>query len=104
MPAAENAETPSESIEPPSRPPDAAEHLIHNPNPAWQQSLDNATREGERMRLTLPPAVQERTAELWNRQMVVTLIVLVISTAGGLVFFRGYTRGFVRLAVVTVVV
>jgi hypothetical protein len=34
--------------------------------------------------------------------MVATLIVLTIGTVAGLVFFRGYTRGFVRLAVVTV--
>ncbi len=83
---------------------DAAEHLIHNPNPAWQHALNNATLEGERIRLSLPPEVQTHTSELWNRQMVVTLIVLIISTIGGLAFFRGYTKNFVRLAVLTVLV
>ncbi|MDB5307353.1 MAG: amino acid transporter [Gemmataceae bacterium] len=83
---------------------DAAEHLIHNPHPGWQHALDNATREGEKLRQGLPPSVRERTAGLWNRQMVVTLVVLVIGTVAGLVFFRGYTPGFVRLAVVTVAV
>lgn len=83
---------------------DAAEHLINNPLPAWQHSLDNATREGERVRVALPQGVQHHTEELWNRQMVVTLVVLVISTVGGLMFFKGYTRNFVRLAVVTVVI
>ncbi len=83
---------------------DAAEHLIHNPNPAWQHALNNATQEGERIRLSLPSEVQTHTSELWNRQMVVTLIVLIISTVGGLAFFRGYTRNFVRLAVLTVLV
>ena len=83
---------------------DAAEHLIHNPNPAWQHALNKATLEGERIRLSLPSEVQTHTSELWNRQMVVTLIVLIISTVGGLAFFRGYTRNFVRLAVLTVLV
>jgi len=82
----------------------AAEHLIHNPLPDWQHSLTNATREGERVRQSLPPGVQAHTAELWNRQTVVTLVVLVLSTVGGLLFFRGYTRGFVRLAVIVVAV
>jgi hypothetical protein len=83
---------------------DAAEHLINNPLPTWQHSLDNATREGERLRQSLPPSAQAHTAELWNRQMVVTLVVLIVSTVGGLLFFRGYTRNFVRLAVVTVAI
>src|SRR5207253_5994683 len=40
----------------------------------------------------------------WNRQTVVMLIVLLVGTVAGLIFFKGYTRNFVRLAVVTVVV
>lgn len=83
---------------------DAAEHLIHSPHPDWQHALDAATRGGEHLRQDLPPAVRDATAHLWNRQMVATLIVLALSTVGGLVFFRGYTRGFVRVAVVTVVI
>src|SRR6185312_526276 len=75
-----------------------------NPSPRWQQALDRATVDGEHLRRTLPPAVREHTEELWNRQMVVTLVVLVLSTVGGLIFFRGYTRNFMRLAVATVAV
>src|SRR5205807_6610022 len=33
---------------------DADEHLINNPMPQWQHSLDNATQEGERLRQSLP--------------------------------------------------
>ena len=83
---------------------DAAEHLVHSPHPEWQHALDNATREGEKLRQQLSPGVQSWTDGLWQRQMVVTLIVLTIGTVAALVFFRGYTRGFVRLAVVTVVI
>ena len=43
-----------------------------------------------------------RTEGAWNRQTVSTLIVLAVGSIAGLIFFRGYTRGFVRLAVATV--
>jgi hypothetical protein len=82
----------------------AAEHITRCPAPAWQQTLDNVTGEGERLRQQLNPEVRSLTDGMWNRQTVVTLIILVIGTIAGLVFFRGYSRGFVRLAVVTVLV
>jgi hypothetical protein len=82
----------------------AAEHLIHSPHPDWQQSLNNATREGEQFRQQLPDGVRRATEGYWNRPTVVTLLVLTLGTVIGLVFFRGYTRAFVRVAVVTVVV
>ena len=81
---------------------DAAEHLIHNPQPAWQGTLDTATAEGEQFRQQLPPKVRARTDGLWKRHTVATLVVIVIGTIAGLVFFKGYTRNFVRLAVVVV--
>ncbi len=82
----------------------AAEHLSFNPHPHWQQSLDAATRQGEALRVELPEWAQKRSEGLWHRQTVVSLTILVLSTIAGLVFFRGYTRNFVRLAVVTVLV
>jgi len=83
---------------------DAAEHLTHSPFPAWQEGLNAATHEGEQLRRSLPPTVQARTEGLWNRQMVVTLVVLALSTGVGLVFFRGYTSGFIRVAVAVVAI
>ena len=70
----------------------AAEHLIHSPHPDWQQSLNNATREGEQVRQQLPDGVRRATEGYWNRPTVVTLIVLTLGTVIGLLFFRGYTR------------
>ena len=81
----------------------AAEHITRNPVPAWQQSLDAITQGGEAVRRQLPDWLRELTDGAWNRQTVVTLIVLALGTVAGLIFFKGYTRGFVRLAVVTVV-
>jgi hypothetical protein len=83
---------------------DAAEHLIHSPHSDWQQALNNVTREGEQLRRQLPGGVRRATEGYWNRPTVVTLIVLTLGTVVGLIFFRGYTRSFVRVAVVTVVV
>ena len=80
----------------------AAEHLTHCPEPHWQAALDSASAGGGSVFDVLPAAVREQTAGLWTRQLVVTLIVLVAGTLASLIFFRGYTRGFVRLAVVTV--
>lgn len=80
----------------------AAEHLTFNPLPAWQQTLDSATHQGEGLRQELPDWAKEHSEGLWHRQTVVALIVIVLSTVAGLIFFRGYTRNFVRLAALTV--
>jgi hypothetical protein len=80
----------------------AAEHITRSPAPIWQQTLDDATRGGEHFRQQLNPEVRAWTEGMWNRQTVVSVIILIIGTIAGLIFFRGYTRGFVRLAVVTV--
>lgn len=82
----------------------AAEHITRSPDPAWQNTLDELTRRGEELRQSLSPETRRWTNGMWNRQTVVSLILLVIGTATGLVFFNGYTRGFIRLAVFTVLV
>ncbi|VTR97285.1 Putative amino acid transporter OS=Streptomyces ambofaciens ATCC 23877 GN=SAMR0252 PE=4 SV=1 [Gemmata massiliana] len=82
----------------------AAEHLTFNPHPQWQQALDDATRWGDGARAGLPDWAKRRSDGLWHRQTVVSLVILVLSTATGLLFFRGYTRNFIRLAALTVLV
>ena len=80
----------------------AAEHLTFNPYPEWQQALDAGTRHGEELRRELPDAVKNHTEGLWHRQTVVSLVIIVLSTVAGLIFFKGYTRNFVRLAALSV--
>jgi amino acid transporter len=80
----------------------AAEHLTFNPDPQWQQVLDSATRGGEGWRQQLPDWAKRLTEGLWLRQTVVALVVIVVGTIAGLIFFRGYTRNFVRFAVLAV--
>ena len=80
----------------------AAEHITRSPIPEWQQSLDAMTRHGEGLRQQFPDWLKDLTDGVWHRQTVATLIVLAMGTIAGLIFFKGYTRGFVRLAVATV--
>lgn len=80
----------------------AAEHLTHNPHPDWQNALDDATKQGDKLRGDLPEWAKKRSEGVWNRTTVVSLVMLVLSTAAGLIFFKGYTRGFVRLAALAV--
>jgi hypothetical protein len=80
----------------------AAEHVTRSPLPEWQRTLDAATTGGEELRQQLPEWLRRLTDGIWNRQTAVTLVVLALGTIAGLIFFRGYTRGFVRLAVFTV--
>jgi len=81
----------------------AAEHITQCPAPAWKQMLNNATSGGEAWRQQLPNWLRQVTDGVWNRQTVVSLIVLLMGTVVGLLFFKGYTRNFVRLAAATVV-
>src|SRR5204863_4991823 len=76
----------------------AAEHVTHTPSPVWQETLNGATRDGEAFRQRLPDWLRTATDGSWNRQTVVTLVVLLLGTVVGLIFFKGYTRNFVRLA------
>jgi hypothetical protein len=80
----------------------AAEHLTYNPYPLWQTILDGLTRDGEGLRQSLPDWAKAHSDGLWHRQTVVALVVIAIGTVTGLLFFRGYTRNFIRLAVVSV--
>lgn len=80
----------------------AAEHLTHCPEPNWQATLNGASNGGDHLFHRLPAFVQQQTEGLWSQQLVVTLLVLIVGTIASLVFFHGYSRGFVRLAVIAV--
>src|SRR5438552_2882324 len=53
---------------------DAAEHLIHNPNPEWQRTLDHLGS-AEQTTYFLPRTLGERIRVYWNRQLVVTILL-----------------------------
>jgi hypothetical protein len=82
---------------------DAAEHLIHGPHPAWQKTLDSWGQFCERQRQNSPPWVHNWTAGWSNRQLVVTVLLLLAGIVVSIIFRKGFRKRFVQLAVVTVV-
>jgi hypothetical protein len=78
---------------------DAAEHLIRNPNPAWQRVLDVLFSEGEAAAQVLGDhPVRQWFARLWNRQMVVTVLLLNVGFLFWWVFRKGFTPAVLRLS------
>jgi hypothetical protein len=78
---------------------DAAVHLIENPNPAWQDLLDKASQAGQSLRPWSAHPLWMRFVNYWNRQMVVTVLLLVLFFAFWAAFRRGFTRRIIWLAV-----
>jgi hypothetical protein len=82
---------------------DAAEHLVHNPNPAWQSILDFLFAKGEAATQALGEhPFKQRLAALWNRQMVVTVLLLTLGFLFWWIFRNGFTRTVLRLSVFVV--
>jgi hypothetical protein len=78
---------------------DAAVHLIENPNPTWQSFLDKASEAGHGLRPWSAHPVWLRFVNYWDRQMVVTVLLLIVFFAFWAAFRRGFTRRIVWLAV-----
>jgi hypothetical protein len=81
---------------------DAAEHLIHNPQPLWQKSLDSLGGADSPVKQFLPPLLWQKIVAHWNRQMVVTIVLSILGFTFWAIFRRGFRRRVVQLAVVVV--
>jgi hypothetical protein len=81
---------------------DAAVHLIHNPDPNWQQTLDSLSTADESTRNLLPYSFWQRAVNYWNRQLVVTLLLSLLSFIFWAVFRRGFTRRVIQIAIIVV--
>lgn len=81
---------------------DAAEHLIHNPQPGWQKSLDALAAADSPVQWFLPQALWGRIVAYWNRQLVVTVLLSILSFTFWAIFRRGFRKRVVQLAVVAV--
>jgi hypothetical protein len=77
----------------------AAEHLIHNPQPQWQHALDRLAEWCGEYGTTIDTPFKDWLSRHADKQLVVTLIVLFISSVPAALFFRGFTRGLLRLAI-----
>jgi hypothetical protein len=78
---------------------DAAVHLVENPDPTWQSFLDKASVAGQALRPFSAHPLWSRFVNYWDRQMVVTVLLLVVFFAFWAIFRKGFTRRIVWLAV-----
>jgi hypothetical protein len=81
---------------------DAAEHLIHNPLPAWQFALAVLGRPQEAMVQALPGSLKERLLSSWSPRLIVAILLSIIGFAFWAAFRRGLTRRVIQIAVVVV--
>jgi hypothetical protein len=81
---------------------DAAVHLVHNPEPHWQRTLDTMFAAGNAARPWIDHPLWERVLRLWNRQMAVTLLLLALGFLFWAIFRRGFTKRIVHLAAIVV--
>ncbi|HEY1375866.1 MAG TPA: hypothetical protein VGF55_03695, partial [Gemmataceae bacterium] len=82
----------------------AAEHLIHNPQPAWQDALDRLARACGEYGTTIDSPFADWLRHHADKQLAVTVVLLLLSSLLAVIFFRGFTRGLLRLAVAVVAV
>jgi hypothetical protein len=80
----------------------AAEHLIHNPQPEWQSALDRLASASAELGHSINHPFAAWFTRHCDKQLAVTLILILVSSALGIIFFRGFTRGLLRLVVVVV--
>jgi hypothetical protein len=82
---------------------DAAEHLIHNPLPAWQEMLDALGAADSPIKLLFPDFLWHKIVAYWNRQLVVTVVLSILGFLFWAIFRRGFRKRVVQVAVVIVV-
>jgi hypothetical protein len=80
----------------------AAEHLIHNPQPAWQDLLDRIAGWCAEYGTTVESPLADWLRHHADKQLAVTVVLLSLSSLLSVLFFRGFTRRLLGLAVVVV--
>ncbi len=83
---------------------DAAEHLIHSPDSTWQKTLDGWSARWEEQRHDSPRWLQAVTAHWTNRQLIVTVMLLMVGLVVTIIFRKGFRKRFIQLAVGTVAI
>lgn len=81
----------------------AAEHLIHNPQPDWQAGLDRLARACAEYGTTVEHPLADWLRHHADKQLAVTVVLLLLSSLLAVVFFRGFTRALLRVAIAVVV-
>jgi len=71
---------------------DAAEHIVRNPSPTWQAMLDYLAQGKESLRPFSTGRTWQKIVDFWDRQMVVTILLLLLSFLCWRFFAKGFTR------------
>jgi hypothetical protein len=81
---------------------DAAVHITQNPLPGWQEAIEQVAGWDETARGWFPSAFWRRLVDYWDRQMVVTVLLLCLAFGFWQVMRRGFDRRVVQVSVVIV--
>ncbi|TMQ33153.1 MAG: amino acid transporter [Planctomycetota bacterium] len=81
---------------------DAAEHLIYNPQPAWQRLLDHLGHADDTLVTFFPRTFWDQLRTYWNRQLVVTVLLSILGFLFWAIFRRGFTRRVIHLSAAVV--
>jgi hypothetical protein len=71
---------------------DAAEHVVRNPSPIWQATIDSLAQGKESLRAIHGGRAWQKTLDFWDRQTVVTILLLGLSFLCWRFFAKGFTR------------
>jgi len=80
---------------------DASTHLVNNP--LWQREANHIIKHKESIREAMPAFLQGRFFDFWDRQLVVTVVLLVASFVFYWFIQVGLTQRFLRVAALIVV-
>lgn len=81
---------------------DAAVHVVQNPAPGWQATLDAWGQGGAQAANWLDDPVWKKACAFWDRQLVTTLLLLALNlTLWPLIWF-GFTKRLVQASVAVV--
>ena len=83
---------------------DAAVHVVHNPYPPWQATIQTLANAGENVRQLLPTGFANRLIPYWNARLVVAILLSILGFSFWAILRRGLTRRAIQIAVGVVVV
>src|SRR6266851_1392844 len=81
---------------------DAAIHVVQNPLPGWQATLDGWGQAGGRAQDWIDHPLWKKVCGFWDRQLITTLILLAVNLILWPLIWYGFTKRLVQVAVVLV--
>jgi len=79
---------------------DATVHIVHNPS--WQPTIDSMAEAGKEAQAAYHNSFWQSIWNFWDRQLVITLLLLVLYCLFIPIFWSGFTKRFVQVAAVLV--